>query len=797
MCSIAIATQSAVNLPGTFEQETIVDDLDRPTAIAYSPDGRLFVTEKVGRVRIVTADGQLLPTPFVSVTTNTQNDRGLLGIVLHPNFAQNGWVYLHYVTEIVPPAPNNGFSRYDRISRFTANGNVVVPGSELVIVDTIESDMDSHNGGALRFGLDDKLYVTTGDGASYGSADPLALRAQNLDRLEGKVLRLNDDGSAPSDNPFYTTPTANRSKLWQYGLRNPFKAAIRPSNGRLFISDVGWASWEEVNAAPSGANFGWPCWEGNGKQLIYDTVFRSQCRNVVGRAPNWTYPHTGDGGAVVGSAFYQGPNYPSSYDGDLFVADYAQRWIKQLDVDDNDAVTAVEDFASGDDDFRPVDLLLAPDGNLHYVNIASDFAVPSGSVRRILYVGSGNRSPRPKANVAPAYGYAPLLVQFDATGTSDPDNDPLSYEWSFGDGFQGNGFAVTHTYTANGTYLATLRVSDGQITREDKRLITVGSIPPVATITTPGADWTYQDGEVINYSGSALDADDGPLSGGALRWTILQHHNTHQHFFSESSGPSGSFVAEGHGATGEPLSYEVILTATDSSGLSQTVRHLLNENRAPTANAGPDFAARCQPLDARIYLDGTASSDPDNQPIQYAWTQVGGTTVVINEAQTARPWFFLPEQAGGILSFQLVVNDRHTSASDVVTVTLTNQTDADGDGFPECNDCAPNNAAIYPIGEVDGLQLADDDQTISWSPLSGANSYNLMRGTVSALPRYDYTCLHTALVGLNAADATIPATGDSFYYLTQAVDGCGQGSIGRGRFRVSLDPPHARPNACP
>src|SRR5262245_24576376 len=199
-------SRAATTWLGGFDEEQIVGGLDLPTAFACSSDGRVFVAEKEGRIRVVTASGQLLPTPFATVSVNTQGDRGVIGLALHPDFPNTPYVYLAYTTDIVPPSPLNSFSRIHRITRMTANGNVAVPGSEVILVDNIPSDIDSHAGGSMRFGADGKLYISTGDGADYDTVNSLALRSEDLDQLVGKILRLNPDGSSPTDNPFYTTP---------------------------------------------------------------------------------------------------------------------------------------------------------------------------------------------------------------------------------------------------------------------------------------------------------------------------------------------------------------------------------------------------------------------------------------------------------------------------------------------------------------------------------------------------------------------------------------------------------------
>src|SRR5882672_9237307 len=324
-----------VSLPPDFDEEEVVAPLDRPTAFAYASDGRLFVAEKSGRIRVVSASGALLPTPFATVDVNTDNDRGLIGLTLDPDFPVTPYVYLAYTTDIVPPNPINALSRVHRITRMTANGDVVLPGSEVVLIDGIPSDTDSHAGGALRFGPDGKLYVSTGDGASYRQVTPQALRALDIDQLVGKILRVNPDGSAPPDNPFYSGPDAVRSKVWQSGLRNPFKATFRPGTGKLYINDVGWNTWEEVNVGSPGASFGWPCLEGEDPQEDYAPVFASLCASVSPVPPLYSYEHPPDlGAAITGGAFSEGSNYPLLYRDTYFVADYVLSRIQAITLTD-------------------------------------------------------------------------------------------------------------------------------------------------------------------------------------------------------------------------------------------------------------------------------------------------------------------------------------------------------------------------------------------------------------------------------------------------------------------------------
>ncbi|MBC7995121.1 MAG: PQQ-dependent sugar dehydrogenase [Rhizobacter sp.] len=295
-----------------------VSGFSAATAFAQAPDGRMFVTQQGGQLRVVSA-GALLSAPFITLTVDSVGERGLLGVALHPNFASNRFVYLYYTT------PEGG--THNRISRFTANAsnpNVVSAGSELRIADLPTlSSATNHNGGALHFGNDGKLYVAVGDNANSANAPDLNIPF-------GKMLRFNDDGSIPSDNPFCTTTGTLRCAIWARGLRNPFTFAVRRSDGRMHINDVGAGSWEEINLGVPGANYGWPATEGP--------------TNAAGvTAPLFAYDHTAaatgpagffNGCAITGGAFYpadSGP-FPVAYRGSYFFTDFCTPFIGRVDM---------------------------------------------------------------------------------------------------------------------------------------------------------------------------------------------------------------------------------------------------------------------------------------------------------------------------------------------------------------------------------------------------------------------------------------------------------------------------------
>jgi len=330
----------AATLPTGFTETMIANGLSSPTAMDFAPDGRLFVCLQGGQLRVI-KNGSLLATPFVTLTVDSAGERGLLGVTFDPNFSANNFVYVYYT---VP-----GSLAHNRVSRFTASGDVATPGSEFVLLNLNDlSSAGNHNGGAIHFGPDGKLYIAVGENANGSNS-------QTLSNLLGKMLRINSDGTIPTDNPFFNTATGVNRAIWALGLRNPFTFAFKPGTTRMFINDVGQSTWEEINDGIAGSNYGWPTTEGP----TSDPNFRS---------PIFWYGHgslSTEGCAITGGAFYNPTTvqFPSSYVGKYFFADYCNSWIRVFDPSNNTAA----DFASSAS--NPVDLKVTNDGSLYYLSI--------------------------------------------------------------------------------------------------------------------------------------------------------------------------------------------------------------------------------------------------------------------------------------------------------------------------------------------------------------------------------------------------------------------------------------------
>ncbi len=327
--------------------------------MAVAPDGRIFVTQQTGALRVI-RDGVLLSQPFVTLSTNTLGERGLLGVALDPNFATTPYVYLYYTSPTAPP-------RVNRVVRFTAsasNPDVADAGSALQLIElSALSTAYIHNGGALAFGTDGKLYIATGDNSDSANA-------QSLETTHGKLLRINPDGSIPEDNPFLGQTTGVNQAIWARGLRNPYTFAVDPSNGRIHINDVGQDAWEEVNHAIAGANFGWPQTEG------------FTPGGVAGvRYPAYVYANAGSNCAIVGAAFYRpsAANFPAAYAGRYFFGDYCSGFIRTLAPPAYSTATA---FATGI--AALVDIEAGPDGSLYYLASRQRRRAVSSAVHREL-----------------------------------------------------------------------------------------------------------------------------------------------------------------------------------------------------------------------------------------------------------------------------------------------------------------------------------------------------------------------------------------------------------------------------
>jgi glucose/arabinose dehydrogenase len=632
--------QSVLVPDSGFVEEAILTGLPPATAIAFGPEDRTYLALKEGIVRVAKS-GTLLATPFIDISamTNRRTDRGLGGIALDPQFPTRPYVYLFFTYDPPELLADDTAPRVSRLIRVQAdaakNYNVALPGSIEVILgknstaqntasqiavgttiipepascmtgltmdgapieDCLPSDELSHSAGTIIFGADGYLYASHGDGSSYSGSSKPSLRSQMIDSLAGKILRIDPNtGQGVPGNPFFdpANPGSNRSRVWSYGMRNPFRITVDPATGQVYQGDVGTSSWEEVNAG-KGTNHGWPCYEGGNTTnstigtgntvSMVNTAFKEFSRTSAFcgalynqglgavTAPLFAYKHPVDangkdlGASITGVAFYPGTTYPAKFRGALFIADYAQRSIRYLTFDTKGFPT-VNPFANETSaSSGPVQLIIGPDTNLYAVFL--DLVTRKSQVRRYRYTGSSNTPPTVVLKANPTGGSIPLAVNFSTAGTSDADGQSLTYSWDFGDGTGAGETSANpvHVYQTVGTFEARVVVKENTAPFAESTTdvtIRTGVTPPRVHIVSPTPDTTYAIGDTISFSGYA-EFDGVRVPDSTLTWTVIQQHNLHEHLVDEISGvSSGSFQTSEHT---DNTRFMVCLYATAGIGL--------------------------------------------------------------------------------------------------------------------------------------------------------------------------------------------------------------------------------------
>ena len=730
------AAHAGVVPPG-FHDRTAFSGLTEPTTLALAPDGRVFVGEKSGVIKMFDGLGDTSPTTVADLSTDVYNywDRGLLGMALDPQFPTRPYLYVLYTRDALPggnsphwgtvgvPSDScpdgeggtgDGCVVTGRLARLTLNpADGVMISSTNLITDWCQQ-YPSHSIGDLAFGADGKLYVSGGEGASFTFTDwgqagspvnpcgdppgspgtaltpPTAeggsLRSQDARTtsdptgLDGSILRIDPDtGAGLSDNPFAASADANQRRTVAFGLRNPFRFTMRPGTSELWIGDVGQDTWEEIDrlVSPSDStadNFGWPCYEGVNPQPAFDAADLNLCETLYSSgtgavvAPYYSYNHAdqvvpGEGcstgsSSISGMAFSQAGSYPAEYNGALFFADYSRRCIWVMypgsnGLPDPSRIQTFDDGAAG-----PVKLVVGPQGQLYYADL------DGGTIHRVTFGG-----PTAMATAAPSKGPAPLHVDFDASGSSDAEGDPLVYAWDLdGDGQYDDSTNVSpsHTYDTPGVYNVGVKVSDPDGVSDTFSLQVKVGTPPVAEITAPHASDTWAVGDMVDFSGDGTDEQDGTLPASAFHWQVILNHcpsNCHQHFLGSFDGVrSGSFPAPDHDY---PSYLTVELTVTDSDGLSDTKSvdiqprtvQLGIQSSPPGVPIGLDLASGTTPFGDTV-IEGShhtvaapSQATIAGQTYQFdSWSDGGalahGVDVAADTGLVARYQFSLPSVLG-------------------------------------------------------------------------------------------------------------------------------------------------------
>jgi glucose/arabinose dehydrogenase len=561
-------------LPENFQLSTVVGSgLEGPSGFEIAPDGRIFILERTGKVKIV-KDGELLTQEFVILPAVASGDRGLIGIAFDPEFnVSNHFVYFYYTDADLL----NRLVRFDASSDIAANGPIL-------IYKTTSPSQELHVGGSIRFGPDGKLYFAVGDNGYPPNA-------QDLSNPHGKILRINKDGSIPMDNPF-VGDSGDLPEIWAYGMRNPWRFQFDSENGKLYGGDVGDFTWEEINLIEKGKNYGWPLHEG---------MCESDCAGYTD--PIFAYDHNNESAAVTGGPVYRGSMFPQEYVGSLFFGDYAAGFIRRLTFNAGGNVSGSYDFDLNAGSV--VDLKVASDGSLYYINFYP------GRLYRITYT-TENHVPVANATSDVDKGIEPLTVNFSSSGSSDPDGSVLSYLWDFGDGTTSTEANPTKTYELKGNYTVELTVSDGVNSSAAIPLVIQVGIPPTVNIGEPNDGSFYRAGDSIHWTASALDGAGFDIDDRDLTTHIIFHHGTHTHpFEGPIIGRQGTFTVPTSGEAAADTYFEIKVRATDKNGLysekSVFVYPIISQMTFTSSVPGLKILIDGSPYSTPLTLDGVVN----------------------------------------------------------------------------------------------------------------------------------------------------------------------------------------------
>ncbi|MEU6533634.1 PQQ-dependent sugar dehydrogenase, partial [Streptomyces sp. NPDC046928] len=497
------------------------------------------------------------------------------------------------------------FDGVNRLSRFVLKSdNTLDLASEKKILDVPASrGLCCHVGGDIDFDAAGNLYLSTGDDSNPFASDgftPIDERASrnpaydaqrsagNTNDLRGKILRIKvaADGSytIPSGNLFAPGTAKTRPEIYAMGFRNPFRMSVDRATGIVYVGDYGPdsgtaspsrgpAGQVEFNRVTKAGNFGWPyCTGKNDAYVDFDFASSTSGARFDCAAPRNTSPrNTGltelppaqpawipyDGNSVpefgngsespMGGPVYRydaasssDVKFPQEYDGDFFAGEFGRRWIKRIEAGGDGTVQSINAFPWAGT--QVMDMAFGPDGALYVLDYGTGYfnGDENSALYRIEHV-TGGRAPLAQAKASVTSGRAPLSVSFSSAGSSDPDGDTLSYAWTFGDGATSTAANPSHTYTAEGQYTATLKVTDpGGNSATASVQITVGNTAPTVRIDTPADGQIYDFGAAIPFKVTVTDPEDGTIDCSRVKVTFIIGHDSHGHPQTSATGCTGT-----------------------------------------------------------------------------------------------------------------------------------------------------------------------------------------------------------------------------------------------------------------
>lgn len=527
--AFAAVSHAATLWQAGYSYTTVVNDstIENPTGLEVAPDGRIFISERSGKISIVSSPGGTRQT-LATLPVDSSGERGLLNIALDNDFANHPFLYVYYT----------GTDSRLRIGKMSVTSAGLGPVTN--IYTGTEQFNQYHNGGGLDTDMQGHVYFSIGE--NYKPQ-----LSQDVTVENGKVMRINRDGSIPADNPYVGNAAAPAS-LYARGFRNPFRLSVDRTTGDVYVGDVGSEYAEEVNKVLPGRNYGWPDQEGG------------RCSDPCAfERPIYYYNRGSSGLTIILGAVYRGSTYPAAMQGKIFFGDWM---VGLMDTVDSQAPHSLANFSTGNGNI--IDFDLGADGKIYFIEHYSH------KVTRIDYNGSDviNHEPTAAPRCTPLQGGVPLVVQCEARAT-DEDGDTLTYSWDFESGATSVLTNPSHTYTTAGAKTVTLKVSDGKATITSAPIRIQAGILPTVTITEPTGPRLYKAGETINYKVDAHDASGNPIDNVSVK--INLHHNEHEHdLMPATPGKTGSVAIPTTGETEPTIFYRIYATATDTNGLQAT-----------------------------------------------------------------------------------------------------------------------------------------------------------------------------------------------------------------------------------